>query len=241
MTRLWSAIINPCVSEMPNACPDHITPSPLGTYGIRVIIQGSATWHLRHQNNAPNPSKTRGHRVKKEPQSTTGLQGIPQAHLSTAGRPAGLDRGTLSGGRGGLNALLYDVFDPLSYPTSELCIDTKGVWLRHRRRVRTLPARVPSSPSLLLVFTAQILLTELAIYLVFFFFFFLPSFLWLFSVPALYPTDRRPGLAACPGRPPCPPPSFLRASLSSSRSVFCTTAAPFSVSSSAQEAQTADF
>ena len=69
----------------------------------------------------------------------------------------------------------------------------------HSRCARTLLTQVPSPALLLLVSTAPILLTELAIYLVFFFFCFF-SFLWLFSG---LPASRLPASPAA--RPPCPP------------------------------------
>ena len=76
-----------------------------------------------------------------------------------------------------------------------------GIRTAHFRRVRTLPSRVPSPPpSLLLVFTAPILLTELAIYLVFFFFF-LP--LALFCACPARP-KHGPTWRPCPRRPPGP-------------------------------------
>ena len=76
-----------------------------------------------------------------------------------------------------------------------------GIGTAHFRRVRTLPSRVPSPPpSLLLVFTAPILLTELAIYLVFFFFF-LP--LALFCAWPARP-KHGPTWPPCPRRPPGP-------------------------------------
>ena len=82
-----------------------------------------------------------------------------------------------------------------------------GIGTAHFRRVRTLPSRVPSPPpSLLLVFTAPILLTELAIYLVFFFFF-LPSFGSFLCLPSQ--TEARPDLANLPGPAARPAPGFL--------------------------------
>ena len=108
---------------------------------------------------------------------------------------------TLLSGRGGLHVVTLRRRLPVRSNATLVQASQGGTETGQLGRVRTLPSRVPSPPpSLLLVFTAPILLTELAIYLVFFFFF-LP--LALFCACPARP-KHGPTWPGCPTRSPGP-------------------------------------